>query len=468
MNKNLNSLEYLKSLVNRTYAAGLALWEDNQKARASNKQLRFLSQAAVLEEAALPYHFKVVMLTISSCIVILIILASLISLKEIARTTGEIIPTGLVQQIQHLEGGSISDILVQEGQLVESGQLLIRIAGETAHDEMKKASAKDTTLRLQSERYRSFANLEPAEFEKIAKDFSNLAADQRQILESMRESRDKQRKVILDQLDQRRESLRQAESKLATLEKNVKLAKETKEVKQDLYKRGFGSRTSALDAEKEHNNLEGEIEKTKSEIAQGTQNITEFETRLKSLESSLRDEALQKLAALENDLIDNTKVIEKFGNQIARLDIKSPVKGIVKGLEISKGAVVGPGQKIMEIVPVDESLIAEVKINPSDIGNLNPGQDSIVKVSAYDFSRHGSIDGKLIYLSATTFTNKDGLTYYKGRIKLEKNHVGNNPNLNIVLPGMVVSADIITGEKTIVGYLLKPIQVALSTALREK
>ncbi|HXF90773.1 MAG TPA: HlyD family type I secretion periplasmic adaptor subunit, partial [Candidatus Nitrosotenuis sp.] len=236
-----------------------------------------------------------------------------------------------------------------------------------------------------------------------------------------------------------------------------------------LFEKGFTTKTNVLEAEKEYNIIEGEIEKTKSEISQHKQSIAEFETRLKSLESSLRDEALEKLATLESEIVENSKNIEKLKNQIDRLEVRSPVKGIVKGLEVTTiGGVVAPGQKIMEIVPIDDVMLAEVKIFPGDIGNLKIGQECLVKVSAYDFSRYGSIEGELIYLSATTFVSKEGITYYKGRIKLTKNYVGNNPNVNIVLPGMVVNADIITGEKTILGYLLKPIQVTLSTALREK
>lgn len=444
-------------------------YDENKASKTINEQLRLLSRASVLEDGKLPQQFHNVMITISTCLLIAIIWASLATVKEIAKTTGEIVPTGYIQQIQHLEGGVVSKIFVSEGQLVSQNQPLIRLAGDAVHAELTKAQTKGGALRLQAKRYRAFANLAPTEFEKVSKDLSSLESDQRQILEVMIENRDRQKKVIEEQLKQRKEALKQAESKIETLHKNLKLAKEVYKSKKKLFEKGYAQKTSVIEAEKEVNSIEGEIEKTLSEIQQSNQGISEFETRLKSLESSLRDEALQKLSTIEADIVENKKVIEKFMNQIDRLEIDSPVKGIVKGLEATTiGGVVSPGQKIMEIVPVEETLVAEVKINPTDIGNIRIGQHCVLKVSAFDFSRYGAIDGKLLSISATTFTTKEGLSYYKARIELSKNYVGNNSKHNIVLPGMVVNADIVTGEKTIIGYLIKPIQVALSTALSER
>lgn len=444
-------------------------YDENNESKALNQQLRLLSRASVLEEGRLPHHFRNVMITIASCLTIIIIWASIATVKEIAKTTGEIVPTGYIQQIQHLEGGVVSKLLVSEGQLVNKKQPLITIAGDSVRGELDKAETKGGTLRLQAERYRSFTNLKPSEFEKVSKDLLSLESDQRKILESMIENRDRQKKVIQEQLNQRKEALEQAQSKLETLKKNLKLAKEVFETKNNLLKKGNAIKTTVIEAEKEVNSIEGEIVKTTSEIEQSEQGIVEFETRLKSLESSLRDEALQKLSLIESDIAENKTVIEKLKSQIERLEIVSPVKGIVKGLEATTiGGVVSPGQKIMEIVPIEEVLVAEVKINPTDIGNLRVGQSCVVKISAFDFSRYGAIDGKLSSISATTFTTKEGVSYYRARIELSKNYVGNNPEHNVVLPGMMVNADIVTGEKTIIGYLIKPIQVALSTALTEK
>lgn len=145
-----------------------------------------------------------------------------------------------------------------------------------------------------------------------------------------------------------------------------------------------------------------------------------------------------------------------------------PSRGLVKGLSVNTiGEVIQPGQTIMEIIPLDKALEVAVKISPQDIGHLKVGQAVQVKFSTFDFSRYGSIAGHLEQISATTFSGENGDRYYQGRILLDQNHVGVNPE-NMIMPGMTVMADVITGDKTILQYMLKPIHVSLKTAFTER
>lgn len=149
--------------------------------------------------------------------------------------------------------------------------------------------------------------------------------------------------------------------------------------------------------------------------------------------------------------------------------MRSPVRGIVKGLKLhTVGGVVAPGEVLLEIVPMDEELIVETRISPYDIGHVQVNQPAKVKVIAYDFARYGAISGVLKSISASTFRDDDGVPFYKGIIDLDKNHLGDDPDTNLVLPGMTVQADINTGEKSILQYLLKPIYVSASQAFRER
>lgn len=435
----------------------------------TNQQLRYLSQASVLEEASLPYNFKFMMVMITSMAAIAIVWASIATVKEVAKTTGEIIPSMPIQVIQHQEGGTISDILVLDGSKVKKNQILLKLTGSNVRAELERAKTRELALRIQAERYSAFANFSEADFKKFKNDKSSLAQEQLKILESMIENRDKQKSVIMEQLRQKKENLKMTEAKIATLEKNLKLIKEAFQTRQKLFKGGFLQRSVILDAEKELNTIVGELNKSRSEQAQNKQGIIEFEGRLNSLESGLKDEALQKLSTLQVDLAENAEVISKLQDQILRLDIRSPIDGIVKGEEFATvGGVIGPGQKIMEIIPTEGKLLAEIKIAPSDIGNIKVGQPCLVKITAFDFARYGGIDGTLKSVSATTFVGKDGVPYYKGRIRLKKNFIGNNPDMNVIIPGNIVEADIIIGSKTVMGSLLRPIQVALNTAFTER
>ncbi len=435
---------------------------------ANEEKLKHLTQAAILEEAKLPYKTETIIKLILIIIITAIFWASFAIIKEIAHTTGEIIPTSFVQTIQHPEGGAVNEILVKDGDFIQKGQTLLVITGENLRGELARSQAKLKATSQQATRYREFAALDPTQLSHLHQ-HAELPLDQQEFLRSMVENRKNQTQVIEEQLKQRTESLKIAVSKLDTIQKNLALATESFNTKSGLLKKGYMPKTVVIDAEKEVNSLTGELAKTYSEIDQNKQGIAEFQSRLESLGSGLKDEAIEKLSNLETDIIETDKVVDKLKDQVSRLEVKSPTDGIVKGLEIKNiGAVIAPGGKIMEIVPVDQDLIAEIKINPNDVGNLKSNQDCIVKVSAFDFSRYGSIDGKLLSISATTFLTKEGASYYRGRVRLLKNYVGKDPTKNIILPGMEVNVDIVTGEKTIIGYLLKPIQVAMSTAMSEK
>lgn len=462
-------LEILKDISIKIQSFHSYEWfKRNFNSEQHTKQLRFLSQASVLEEASLPYRFKFIIFAVTGASFLMIIWASIAQIKEVAKTVGEIIPTSPIQVIQHLEGGNVAEILVEEGSIVKKDQPLIRISGHSVRAELERAQAKETALQLQSERYRSFARYAPADFDKIKNNMNNLADDQRQILQSMIENREKQKEIIAEQINQRHKNLDITKAKIETLKKNIPLVQESYNKKKQLFDKHFLDRNTMIEVEKDLNNLKGELEKANSEMEQDKQSITEFETRLKSLETSLRDQAYEKLSALESEIAENKEIVDKLKGQVNRLDIKSPIDGIVKGLEITTiGGVITPGQKLMEIVPTDDDLMAEIKISPNDIANVEAGQECLVKVSTYDFSKYGGIEGVITTISPTTFLSKEGIPFYKGRLKLDKNYVGNDPK-NIVRPGNLVNVNIITGEKSIMAYLLKPIRNALSISFSER
>ena len=175
------------------------------------------------------------------------------------------------------------------------------------------------------------------------------------------------------------------------------------------------------------------------------------------------------MTIVESDLSQVQERVEKLESQVERLNIRSPVHGSVKGLKISTiGGVIDPSQVVMQIVPIEGGLMVETRIQPRDIGHIKPGLDVNVKVSSYDFSRYGTVRGKLDYISATTFENETGDRYYLGRVSLEKNYVGNDPKQYIIIPGMTVQAEIVTGSKSILDYLLRPVHKSVTSSFSER
>jgi HlyD family secretion protein/adhesin transport system membrane fusion protein len=223
-----------------------------------------------------------------------------------------------------------------------------------------------------------------------------------------------------------------------------------------------------LEMRQQYNQESGHIGTLQSQIVTARRALQEYQTRLSSLAAGQMSDAHQQLDSVLSDSVQNRNTIEKLDTRAERLDIKAPVDGLVKGLEVNTvGSVVQPGQTLMEIVPVNDRLVVSLKIPPKYIGHIRTGQSVQVTFSSYDFSRYGSVPGKLEAISATTFSGDRGERFYEGRVALSRDYVGANAQ-DKVMPGMTVMADIITGDKTILQYLLKPIQAATSSAFTER
>lgn len=225
----------------------------------------------------------------------------------------------------------------------------------------------------------------------------------------------------------------------------------------------------ALTSEQDLNQLKGQLAETENQEKRARDAIREAKTRMQSLSADLKDQAMRDLGQIEADLAEIKKSMTRQVSTAARTTVTSPVRGLVKGLNVHTiGAVIEPGKVIMEIVPIDEELIVEALVAPQDVGMIRVGQPVKIKVSAFDFSRYGTIPGTLDSVSASTFQGEEGQFFYKAKVKLSRNHVGPVPDANLILPGMTVQADIVTGDKTILQYLLKPVQIAADEALHER
>jgi len=439
-----------------------------RKNRNKTEQLRILSQSAMLEEARTPYLVRTTMLIICLAFFIFVTWTAFTKIKEMARTTGEIIPSSYIQSIQHLEGGIVKEILVRDDDSIKKGQVLIRLEGENVHADYKRVLAKLHHLRLKAARLRAFISGNREEFNRLTKKISRHSTEE-DLLASMLDGLKRQQEILNQQLNQKKEQKKLLEEQLETAKKALQIAKTAFKTQNQLYKERLVAETTYLAVVREMNQQQGQVNQLTVKVNQAREAISEYEWRLQSLLVETRNKALEKLGSIEGEIAETEALQKKLADQIARLDIRSPVDGLVKGLEVHTiGGVIAPGRQLMEIVPAGSDLLAEVKISPNDIGHIKVGYPVIVKITSYDFSRYGAINGTVTGLSATTFANQHGQTFYKGMISLEKNYVGNTEGQNMILPGMIVNADIITGEKSLLAYFLKPIYKAMNSAFRER
>lgn len=443
--------------------------EEKMRGKSHETQLRHLSQSVRLQEAVHPRLVRLSIVSICLSVAIFTGWSAVTNINEVARAPGEIVPQGFQQVVQHFDGGIVREILVTEGQMVENGDLLVRLDGAGAQEDLDRAISQQTALLMQKERLQAFVDGREPDFSAIKGATPALVAEQMKVYGSMTGARGKEKMVIQDQVVQKRQYIGVLNSKLKTLQENMAIVQDKYDRIRELDERGSVAHIDYLEAKQELNSLKGESDKTRKEIMQAQSELREYEGRLSSMAAGHSDDAYQQLDVVVASLAQNSEIIAKQQERVNRLMVRAPVRGVIKGLAVNTiGGVVQPGQTLMEIVPLDKSLVVEARIPPQYIGNLKPGQPVQVKVSTYDFTRYGAVSGKLEAISATTFTGERGERFYRGRIVLDHSYVGKDRNANAVMPGMTVMADIITGQKTILEYLLKPIQRSLQTAFSER
>jgi HlyD family secretion protein/adhesin transport system membrane fusion protein len=436
---------------------------------AREKQLRYLSQSVRLEEAVHPRLVHMTMAGVTLAVVAFVAWASVANIKEVARAPGEIVPRGFQQVVQHFDGGIVGEISVKEGQVVEKGDVLLRLDGSGARQDLERARKQKVTLELQRERLRAFVEDRNPEFARVSGASITQIAEQQKSFNSMIDARAKEREIIEDQVEQKKFAIGMLNSRRATAGQNVKLMQDMHDRRQTLHSRGYVSQIGYIQTQRDLNASRGELNALSREIEMSKASLQEYDKRLESMSATHRDAAYQLMDQVEAQLLQNEEIISKADERVQRLDVRAPLRGLVKGLSVNTiGGVVAPGQSLMEIVPMDDNLVVEVRIPPRYIGPLKIGQPVQIKVSSYDFSRYGSVTGTLDFISATTFTGENGERFYRGRILLDKNYVGNERQKNMIMPGMTVMADIITGDKTILEYLIKPVHRAMLSSFSER
>lgn len=420
---------------------------------------RSLTQSISLEEAKLPPLFLFAVIMIGSLMLLFIGWASLTKVEETANAAGQVVPSDYIQSIQHLDGGIIKAIQVKEGDLVEAGQVLFLLDATNADADLGQMQARQKALQSQAGRLRNFVagNMDQP-----------LDSEESAILSSMIDARTGQENVLRDQIAQKQKELAALKSTSDALEKNVMLVEKETAMHRQMAAQGIGSQLMALNSERDLNQIQGQLGEIAGQQNRANDAIREARNRLHALGTDLKSDAMKNLGTVEAELAEVNNAIAKVRSAADRTTIKAPVRGIVKGLNVHTiGAVIEPGKILMEIVPVEKDLEVEAMVSPRDVGHLKDGQPVKVKISAYDFSRYGNVAGTLKNISASTFQNEDKESFYKARIALCQNHVGQDARRNLILPGMTVEANIVTGDKTILQYLLKPLHVAASTAFRE-
>ncbi|GAB4367094.1 MAG: HlyD family type I secretion periplasmic adaptor subunit [Kiloniellaceae bacterium] len=392
-------------------------------------------------------------------------------LDEVTRGEGTVVPSSRTQVIQNLEGGILAEILVHEGDIVEAGDVLVRIENTVAQASLEDARAQYLTM-LATEA-RLVAELEGKEEiafpETVLSEAPTVAADQQRLFNARRRQLEAQINVLESQAIQRKQEVAEMNSRRQQLQQSLSLARDELAITAPLVQKGVMPRIELIRIERQVADLEGEIRTIGAALPRLQSAQKEANQRIEEMKLTAQTEASDEL----NKTRAERKSIEQslFAGQdrVTRTAVTSPVRGTVKDMKITTvGGVIQPGQDIMEIVPLDDTLIIEARIRPADIAYLRPDQKAVIKVSAYDFSIFGGLTAKLERISADTIRDEEGESFYHVYLRTEENALHHRGEALPIIPGMTVTAEILTGEKSVLDYLLKPILKAKDSALRER
>jgi len=394
------------------------------------------------------------------------------NLEEVAVAPGEVVPQEQIQTIQHLEGGIIEQILVSEGDRVEKGQPLIQLNLTPFMANKEELSIQLEALQLKKARLQAEADgAETLTFpDELADTRKKLRHAEEQTFMGRQDKLANETAQLKEQYTQRELDREQLLTEKNSITSNLALLREKYKISSDLVKDNLTSRLDHLQLTSEMKELEGRLKVIDVAIPRATVALQEAEERLKGARVAFRNQALQELSDVEQSIARIQESLGKASDQVDRTSIASPITGVIKALKTHTiGGVIQPGEAVMDIVPESDNLIIEAKLDPNDVGFVRAGQPALVKVNTYDYSRYGGLEGKVESVSADSlFDPQSHLPYFKVKIRTDKTWLGEHSGQFPITPGMQVTADVKTGSKSVMTYLLKPVIRIQEEAFRER
>ena len=391
-------------------------------------------------------------------------------IEQVTRGEGKVIPSTQVQVVQNLEGGILSEILVHVGELVKKGQLLLRIDETRFSSSFKQNRVKYLSFKARAARLLAEANDKRFEVpQEVIDEYPEIGEREQELFESRKREFQSTLNILQEQISQREHENRELSTKLEELTRTNALLQKELELTRPLVAQGAVSEVEVLHLERQASQMQGEIATIKQTIPKAQSRLQEAQLAVKEAQLTFFNKAKSELNQVLAELDEVSATAIALEDRLKRTNVRSPVTGTINRMLVNtEGGVIQPGMDLVEIVPLEDTLLVEAKIKPADIAFLRPEQEAKVKFTAYDFTIYGGLDAKLEHISADSITDDKGNSFYLVRLRTNKNYLGSESNPLPIIPGMVATVDILTGKKTILAYLLKPVLRAKYMALREQ
>ncbi|MDR2450868.1 MAG: HlyD family type I secretion periplasmic adaptor subunit [Candidatus Accumulibacter sp.] len=414
-----------------------------------------------------PLRARIVLCLVALIVAVAVTWAALSNIDEVARGEGKVIPSRQLQVLQSLDGGVVSEILVHEGEVVESEQILLTIDQTRFVSSVRESRAQILSLQAKAARLRALTEDAPLVMPpEVIREDPKTAEEERHLYESRRSELANSRMIVRQQLSQRQQELAEARARYAQAAQAYELTSKELSVTRPLIGSGAVSEVEIIRLERDAARFRGERDMAAAQISRSQSAIAEASHKIEEVALAFRNEAGRDLADTMARLNSLSESSVGLADKVERAVLRSPVKGTVKRLLVNTvGGVVQPGKDVVEIVPLEDELLLEARVQPRDIAFLRPGQKAMVKFTAYDFAIYGGLEGQLEHIGADTVVDEKGNAFYVVRVRTDRPDLGNDMP---IIPGMVAEVDIVTGEKSILTYLLKPVLRAKARAFTER
>lgn len=412
---------------------------------------------------------NIMLWTITAMIALFIIWACVAKIEELTRGQGQVVPTKEIQVVQSLEGGILQELLVGQGDRVTKGQILMRLSDVMFSSEERGTEAKADSLKLKIARLEAEANgKEFAVPDDLMKKIPDIANNEVALYRSRQQELKNAISILEDKIATVKSDIDETQAQINRMSSSRGSLQQELSITRDMVAKKAVSKLEQLRLEREVNDASGQINAQQERISGLKSDLSATEKQKADQMDRFRSQALTELSDVKTQAAQIGASLESIGDRVSRTELRAPVDGIVNNIAVrTVGGVIEPAQKLIEIVPVDSELKIIAQVSPNNIAFLRVGQPVKVKISAYDSQRYGSLEGKLVRIGANSVTDKDGNAFFEIEVRTDKNHLGTPENPLPVTPGMVADAEVITGKRTIMEYMLKPFLQARDRALRE-
>ena len=424
-----------------------------------------MAEEAILDQE--PLKTRRLLYAIALSVVVMIVWATFAEVDIVTRGQGKVIPSRQVQILGSQDGGVITEILVREGDLVQQGELLLKLDQTRSQSNLGENMAERSGLIVRAARLRAMVDGQPFEPTQVMlAETADIVYQEQQLFDSRLEELEVQKGIARQQLKQRREELRELGVRRGQLGRELELATEELSRTTPMIESGAVSPVEVLRLQREVNKAEGELKQTRAQLSRISASISEAEGKLAGVDLEFSNGVREQLADTVNRINALTEAGAGLSDRVRQTNLLSPVTGTIKQLLYNTvGGIVLPGRDIVELIPADDSLLVEVRVRPQDIAFMAPGQVANVKVTAYDFVVYGGLEGKVEQIGADTVLDEEGNAFYEVSVRTTTVAFGKDQP---IIPGMTVEVDILTGKKTIMAYLMKPVLRAQQRSLSER